>query len=195
MVEEFKPVKITKRDTYTVKALLNDLKKLKLTPNSLYIVGNEIMYYELTEAKKNLGDEDAVTAYLEELLSFMESEYEERLVEGDIRREDDTIGATFTGYLKETPQEFQSYTLERSGEFIRGVLMAAQTQSLRDIQSYQKVEQTLRKRLEAKPKDPELWNELRIALWILGKYEEASAAYKKAKKLGWDRKKSKTVGA
>ncbi|MFW9919494.1 MAG: hypothetical protein ACFFED_07830 [Candidatus Thorarchaeota archaeon] len=194
MTEEIRPVKLTKRDTYTVKTLLNDLKKLRLTPNSLYIVGNEVLYFEWTEAVNNLGREDPIAAYLQELLTFMESDYEDRLVEGDIRREDDTIGATFTSYLKDTPSEFQSYTLERSGEFIRGVLMAAQSQSMRDLHRYAKIEQSLRKRLEEKPKDPDLWNEMRIALWIQGKYEEASEAHKKAKKLGWDRRKSKTVG-
>jgi len=194
MATGMKSVKLTKRDTYTIKTLLGDLKKLKLTPNSLYIVGNEVLYFEWTEAAKNLGEEDPITAYLQELLSFMESEYEDRLVDGDIRREDDTIGATFTGYLKDTPPEFQSYSLERSGEYIRGVLMAAQSQSMRDIQRYDKIEQSLRKRLDSKPKDPDLWNELRIALWIQGKYDDASEAYKKAKKYGWDRRKSKTVG-
>lgn len=47
--------------------------------------------------------------------------------------------------------------------------------------------------LEKKPKDPELWNQIRLASWILGKHEESSVAFKKAKKLGWDKKKSKTV--
>ena len=194
MASEMKPVKLTKRDTYTVKTLLNDLKKLKLTPNSLYIVGNEVLYYEWTEATNSLGADDQITAYLQELLSFMEREYEERLIDGDIRREDDTIGATFTGYLKDTPSEFQSYSLERSGEYIRGVLMAAQSQSMRDLQRYAKIEQALQKRIKDNPKNPDLWNELRIALWIQGKYDDASEAYKKAKKFGWDRRKSETVG-
>lgn len=187
-------VKITKRDVYTVKTLLNDLKKLKLTPNSLYLIGSEIMYYEWMQAKENIGEEDEVTVYLEELMSFMEEEYESRLVEGDIRREDDTLSATFTEYLNETSKEFQSYTLARNGEFVRGVLMAARTQSERDIERYERIEGSIRKKLDTNPNDSELWNELRIALWIQGKYEDASKAYKKAKKLGWDKSKTKTVG-
>ncbi len=187
-------IKITKRDVYSVKTLLNDLKKLKLTPNSLYLIGSEIVYYEWMQAKEILGEDDEITALLAELMTFMEEEYESRLVEGDIRREDDTLSHTFTEYLKETPIEFQGYTLARSGDFIRGVLMAAKTQSERDIIRYQRIETSIRKKLEGKPNDSELWNELRIALWIQGKYEDATGAYKKAKKLGWNKSKSKTIG-
>jgi cytochrome c-type biogenesis protein CcmH/NrfG len=56
------------------------------------------------------------------------------------------------------------------------------------------MERGIRKDLEKSPKDPELWNQLRLVLWVLGNYEDASDAFKKAKKLGWDKTTSKTVG-
>lgn len=187
-------VKMPKRDVYTVKTLLTDLKKLKLTPNSLYLVGSEVVYHEWQQAKENLGQDDEVTTYLAELLNFMQKDYETRLLEGDIHREDDTLMATLTNYLKDTPREFQSYALERPGEVIRSVLKAVRTQSERDIERYERIEGILKSKIETDPSNADLWNELRITLWILGKYEEASKAFKKAKKLGWDKGESETVG-
>jgi tetratricopeptide (TPR) repeat protein len=187
-------VKLPKLDTYTIRTLLTDLKRLKLTPNSLYLVGSEVIYYEWKRAEENLGPDDEVTTYLGELLNFMQNDYESRLLDGDIHREDATLPATLTTYLKETPSEFQSYTLERPGEVIRVALKAARTQSERDITRYERIEGTLRSRIANDPTNSELWNDLRITLWILGKYEEASSAYKKAKKFGWDRTESETVG-
>jgi tetratricopeptide (TPR) repeat protein len=187
-------VKMPKRDIYTVRTLLTDLKKLKLTPNSLYLVGSEVVYHEWQQAKENLGQDNDVTTYLGELLSFMQKDYEVRLLEGDFHREDDTLMATLTNYLKDTPSEFQSYTLELPGEVIRGVLKTVRTQSERDIKRYERIEGILRSRIETDPSNPDTWNELRITLWILGKYEEASKAFKKAKKLGWDKGRSKIVG-
>jgi len=55
------------------------------------------------------------------------------------------------------------------------------------------MEKGLSAELEEKPDDPELWNQLRLILWILGRYDEASYVFKKARKLGWDKKKPKTV--
>lgn len=185
--------KLPIRDTYTIKTLLNDLKKMRLTPSGLYTIGSEVVYYEWQKAIENLGDDDQVVVYLEELLNFMQTDYERRLLEGDLRREKDTPGATITTFLKETPMEFQSYVLERSGEFISGVLRAVQIVNKREIERYEKMEKGLSAALEKTPNDPELWNQIRLAFWILGKYDEASHAFKRAKKLGWDKSKSKTV--
>ena len=194
MTEELKASRIPTRSAYTVKSLLGDLKKLKLTPSTLYTVGTEVIYYEWKEAQENLGNDDEVTIHLQELLNFMQTDYERRLIQGDLRREKDTPNEAINSFLKETPIEFQSYVLSRPGLFIQGVLQAMQTQSKRDLDRYRKTEAGLRKDLEKHPNDPELWNQLRLVLWVMGKYEEASEAYKKAKKSGWDKKKSKTVG-
>nr|KXH71658.1 MAG: hypothetical protein AM324_08280 [Candidatus Thorarchaeota archaeon SMTZ1-83] len=186
--------KLPIRDTYTVKTLLGDLKRIRLTPGALYTVGSEVVYFEWKQAAEDLGEEDQVTMYLSELLEFMQSSYEKRLVHGDIHRKRDTPAATINSFLKDTPVEFQSYVLQRSGEFISGVLRAARAQSEREIQRYSRTETGLKRDLEKSPKDPELWNQLRLALWILEKYDEASEAFKKAKKLGWDKKRTKTIG-
>jgi len=185
--------KLPVRDVYTVKTLLNDLKKMKLTPSGLYTIGTEVVYYEWQKASDNLGNDDPIVVYLEELLNFMQTDYERRLIDGDLRREKDTPGATINSFLKETPMEFQSYALERPGVFISGVLRAAQVINKREIERYERIEKGLSVDLEESPGDPELWNQLRLALWILGRYDEASFAFKQAKKLGWDKKKSRTV--
>jgi len=182
------------RDAYTVKSLLSDLKKLKLTPNTLYTVGTEILYYEWKEALDDLGENDEVTIHLEELMNFMQATYERRLIQGELRREKDTPNEAINAFLKETPIEFQSYVLKKQGPFIQGVLQAMHTQNEREMAHHKRTEKGIRDELEKHPKDPELWNQLRLTLWILGNYEEASDAYKKAKKLGWDKTKSKTVG-
>ncbi len=190
--DESKKLRI--RDTYTVKTLLGDLKRIRLTPGALYTVGSEVIYFEWMQAVENLGDGDQVTVYLSELLDFMQSSYESRLVHGEVHRKKDTPMAIINSFLKDTPVEFQSYVLQRPGEFISGVLRAARAQSDREIQRYSRIETGLKRDLEKSPKDPELWNQLRLTLWVLGRYDEASEAFKKAKKLGWDKKKTKLVG-
>jgi tetratricopeptide (TPR) repeat protein len=189
-----KTARIPTRSAYTVKNLLSDIKKLKLTPSTLYTIGTEILYYEWTEALEDLGKNDEVTVYLEELLNFMQTDYERRLLQGELRREKDTPNEAINSFIKETPIEFQSYVLKRPGPFIQGVLQAMYTRSEREIERHRRAEQGIRRDLEKNPKDAELWNQLRLTLWVLGKYDEASEAYKKAKKLGWEKSKSRTVG-
>ncbi|MBY8998776.1 MAG: hypothetical protein KGD60_13700 [Candidatus Thorarchaeota archaeon] len=194
MSAEKKSLRLQARSTYSVKNLLSDLKKLKLTPSALYTIGTEIIYFEWKEALDELGKDDEITIHLEELLNFMQTDYERRLLQGELRREKDTPNEAINTFLKETPIEFQSYVLKRPGPFVQGVLQAMHTQSDREIARYKRTEDGIRKELEKHPKDPELWNQLRLALWILDDFDEASEAFKKAKKLGWDKKMSKTVG-
>jgi tetratricopeptide (TPR) repeat protein len=194
MSAEKKSPRLPKRDAYTVKNLLSDLKKLKLTPSALYTIGTEIIYFEWKEAVEELGTDNEITIHLEELMNFMQTDYERRLLQGELRREKDTPNEAINTFLKETPIEFQSYVMKRPGPFVQGVLQAMHTQNEREIARYIRTENGVRKELEKHPKDPELWNQLRLVLWILGNYDDASDAYKKAKKLGWDKKKTKTVG-
>ena len=186
--------KFPSRNTYTVKTLLNDLKKLKLTPNTFYTVGTEIVYFEWKEALEELGEGDEVTIHLEELLNFMQTDYERRLLHGELRREKDTPNEVINAFLRDTPVEFQSYVLKKPGQFIQGVLQAMHTLSEKELSRYMNTEKGIRKDLEKNPNDAELWNQLRLVLWIQGKYDDASQAFKKAKKFGWDKSKSKTVG-
>nr|KXH71741.1 MAG: hypothetical protein AM325_02585 [Candidatus Thorarchaeota archaeon SMTZ1-45] len=189
-----KGARIPQRSAYTVKNLLGDLKKLKLTPSTLYTVGTEIIYFEWTQAREELGEQDEITIHLEELMRFMQTDYERRLLQGELRREKDTPNEAINTFLKETPIEFQSYVLKRPGPFVQGVLQAMHTQSEREIARYKRTENGIRKELEEHPKDPELWNHLRLVLWIIGQYDDASDAYKRAKIFGWDKTKSKIVG-
>ncbi|TFG26656.1 hypothetical protein EU527_19480 [Candidatus Thorarchaeota archaeon] len=189
-----KSIKLPQRDTYTVRTFLNDLKKLRLTPSTLDIIGTEIVYFEFIKAQENLGEEDPVTIHMDELLNYMQHEYERQLLAGEIRREEDTPSTALNTFLKETPLEFRSYVLERPGDFIRGVLHAANTQSQREMIRLEKIEVGLRKDLEKKPENPDLWFNLHLVLWITGRHEDASKAFKKAKKNGWDKKKSKIIG-
>jgi hypothetical protein len=187
-------VSLPKRDTYSIKNLLNDIKKARPTPGMLYIIGSEIFYYEWAQAEGSLGSDDPVTIHLGELLEFLQSGYEKKLIQGELRRKSDTANATINTFLKETPIEFQSYILERSGEFIRGVLNAALAQRRREIIRYERVLDGVNRDLDKNSKDPDLWNMKRLALWVLGRYDEANKAAKMARKLGWDPKKSKMVG-
>lgn len=185
--------KLPIRETYTVKTLLNDLKKIKLTPGALYTVGSEVIYHEWQRAIDDFGEDNSVAIHLEELLAFLQSDYERRLLEGELRRKTDTPTAAINSFLKDTSAEFQSYVLQRSGEFISGVLRAAQVVSQREIDRFERMEKRLSAELEEKPNDPELWNQLRLVLWVLGRHDEASFAYKEAKRLGWEKRKSRTV--
>jgi tetratricopeptide (TPR) repeat protein len=187
-------VHFPKRDIYSIKTLLNDIKKMRPTPGVLYIIGSDIIYYEWTQAENSLGPEDPVTIHLGELLEFLQSGYEKRLIQGELRRKSDTANATINTFLKETPIEFQSYVFERSGDYIRGVLNAALTQRRREIIRYERILEGVNRDLEKNSDDPNNWNMKRLALWVLGRYDEANEAAKKAKKLGWDPKKSKVVG-
>ena len=189
-----KSLKLTARDTYTIKTLLNDLKKLRLTPSTLYVIGTEIIYFEYNVARENLGDDDLITIHMQELLNYMQHEYERQLLNGELRREEDTPSTALNTFLKETPLEFRSYVLERPGEFVQGVLHAANVQSQRELNRLERVENGLRKGLEQKPQDANLWFNLHLVLWIKGDYEEASKAFKKAKKYGWDKSKSQLIG-
>ena len=193
-MESIKPFKLPVRDTYTVKTFLNDLKKLRLTPSTLYVIGTEVVYFELTTAQENLSSDDPILVHLTELLNYMQYEYERQLLSGELRREEDTPRSAMTAFLKETPLEFQSYVLERPGDFIRGVLRTAHTQSEREMKRLDRVETGLRKDLEKDSRNPDLWFSLHLVLWITGRYEDASESFKKARKYGWDRKKSKIIG-
>ena len=182
------------RDTYTTKSLITDIKKLKLTPSTLYIIGTEIIYHEWQQLVKELGNDDEVTQLMEDLMRFMQSRYEHQLLDGDLRKESDTPNVAMNNFLRDTPVEFQSYVLNRSGEYIAGVLRAADAQSRRDIERYQRMEQGLKAELKKDSENPDTWNSLRLVLWLQGNYEEASEAFKRAKKFGWDKKRSKVIG-
>ena len=63
----------------------------------------------------------------------------------------------------------------------------------KEIKEYKAMKKGVKKELKDDPDNPNLWNKLHLVLWILGDFAEASKAFQKARKLGWDSESSKLV--
>ena len=181
-----KSTKLTKRKKYSVKNLVTDLKKIGCTPRVLDNIGREVVYFEWTQAQHLLGEDHPVTSHLEILLDFMQGGCEKKLVDGDLWRAADTPQAALNSALRGAPSEFLSYQFVRSSDYIHSVLETAKKERKREIKTFKQIEKGVRREIKADPENPDLWNKLRLLLWIIGKHKESSAAFKKAKKLGWD---------
>jgi hypothetical protein len=181
-----KSTKLTKRKKYSVKNLVTDLKKIGCTPRVLDNIGREVVYFEWTQAQHLLGEDHPVTSHLEILLKFMQGGCEKKLVDGDLWRAADTPQAAINSALKGAPSEFLSYQFVRSSDYIHSVLETAKKERKREIKAFKQIEKGVRREIKADPENPDLWNKLRLLLWIIGKHKESSEAFKKAKKLGWD---------
>lgn len=187
-------VSVPKRKRYSVKDVLNDLKKMNATPSITYDIGNQLIYYQWSCCKNSLGEDHPVVKNMSELLEFMQSGYEQMLVRGDFWRTSDTPNAAFNSFLKNRPDEFISYVFEREPEYIFGLLERAAGMRDAEIQKHKAIEVKLRKLIKDNPDDPDLWNELRLVQWIIGNYKEASEAFKSARSLGWTGSVSAVVG-
>jgi tetratricopeptide (TPR) repeat protein len=187
-------VSFPKRKKYSVKDVLNGLKKINATPSITYDVGNQLIYYQWSCCKDSLGEDHPVTTNLSDLLEFMQSGYEQMLVRGDFWRTGDTPNAAFNSFLKDRPDEFISYVFEREPEYILGLLELAAHMRDDEIKKHKTIEGRLRKLIKDNPEDPDLWNELRLVLWIIGDYKEASEAFKNARSFGWTGSVSTVVG-
>jgi uncharacterized protein HemY len=126
-------------------------------------------------------------------LDFMELGFEQNLVEGELHRVKDTPQAAINDFLKSRPDEFLNHTLERPVEYIRGLLESISAARQEEVKYYAQMEPVVRQEIEADSKNPELWNKLRLLLWITGKYNEASEAFKTATSLGWTKETSAIV--
>ncbi|MFX1602739.1 MAG: type IV pilus biogenesis/stability protein PilW [Promethearchaeota archaeon] len=188
-----KSVKLTNRDKYTVKSLITDLKKIGCTPRVLDTVGREVVYFEWSQAQELLGEDHPVTTNLASLLEFMRGGCEKLLIEGNLWRAADTSSAAINQAVKGAPKEFLSYPLLRSASHIRFVLDSVIRERSSEMKEYKRMEKGVRRELKSDPDNPELWNKLRLLLWILGRYKESSEAFQKAKKLGWDKSTSHFV--
>jgi hypothetical protein len=177
--------KLTKRKQYTVKDLLNDLKKIEATPSVMYDVGSELVYRELDWCRKTLGDDHDVTANLQDLIHFMQKGYEEQLVTGELWRVKDTPKAVINAFTRDRPEEFLKYPVGILSDRIHEILRKAQTSRKLEIKQHKKMVKNIRKEIKDDKKNPNLWNKLRLVLWIVGKYNESSEAFKTAKQLGW----------
>lgn len=172
---------------------MSDLKKIGPSPSLLGEIGSKLIYYEWSCCDNLLGNDHPVTVHLNETLDFMEHGYERRLVEGDLWRIKDTPQTAINDFLKGRPSEFLDYPLDRPSEYIRSLLESVAAARHEEIQHYKRIEAGIRQEIEADSENPELWNKLRLLLWIIGNYAEASEAFKTAKSLGWSKEKSAIV--
>ena len=164
---------------------MNDLKKLDATPSVLYNVGSELVYRELDWCSKTLGDGHLVTQNLVVLMEFMQHDYENQLVTGELWRVKDTPKSALTSFMHEKPEEFLNHCIGILSVQIQEVLKKADESRRLEKKQYKKLEKQVRSEIKADKKNPDLWNKLRLLLWVLGKYNESSEAFKTAKELGW----------
>ena len=101
-------VQLPKRTKYAVKDVLNDLKKIGPTPSILSKIGSQLIYYEWTCCRDLLSEDHPVTSNLYDLLQFMESDYEQLLVSGELWRVKDTPSAALNDFLKGRSKENRS---------------------------------------------------------------------------------------
>ena len=177
--------KLSMRKQYTIKDLLTDLKKIEATPSVMYDVGSELIYRELDWCMKTLGEDHEVTKNLQELMQFMQTGYEQQLVSGELWRVKDTPKAAINAFMKEQPEEFLKYPVGILSDQIHEILKKAQESRKLEIKQYKKMVKNVRKEIKEDKDNPDLWNKLRLVLWIVGKYNESSEAFKTAKSLGW----------
>ncbi len=174
------------RKAYRVRDVIEDLKKIGATPSVTYDVGANLVYFEYDRCQRARGPDDPVTENMKEFLDFLQHEYERQLLQGEIYKTADTPRAAFTRFAKGRPDEFLNYTFNRPPEYIYDVLTKAQKARQKEIEQYSKFEAAAKAETEAEPDDPDAWYKLRLLLWIIGKYKEASQAFQKAKSLGWE---------
>ena len=185
--------KLPKRKLYTVKDLMNDLKKIDATPSILYAVASELVYRELDWCRKTLGDDHLVTQNLQDLMQFMQQDYETQLVTGELWRVKDTPKSAINAFMRDRPEEFQKHCFGILSEQVQEVLKGADKSRREEKKQYKKLEKQVRLEIKADKKNPNLWNKLRVLLWILGKHAESSEAFKTAKELGWSVERSTLV--
>ena len=185
--------KLPKRKLYTIKNLMTDLKKIDATPSVLYDVGSELVYRELDWCRKTLGDDHLVTENLIALMDFMQHDYEKKLVTGELWRAKDTPKSAINAFMRERPEEFLSHPIGTLSEQIQDCLKKADESRRKEKKQYKKLEKRVRAEIKADKKNADLWNKLRILLWILGKHAESSEAFKTAKGFGWSVDRSTLV--
>ena len=185
--------KLPKRKLYTIKNLMTDLKKIDATPSVLYDVGSELVYRELDWCRKTLGDDHLVTENLIALMDFMQHDYEKKLVTGELWRAKDTPKSAINAFMRERPEEFLNHPIGILSEQIQDCLKKADESRRQEKKQYKKLEKRVRAEIKADKKNADLWNKLRILLWILGKHAESSEAFKTAKGFGWSVDRSTLV--
>lgn len=185
--------RLPKRKQYKVKDLLTDLKKLDATPSVLYNVGSELVYRELDWCRKTLGGDHLLTQNLVALMEFMQHDYEHQLVTGTLWKVKDTPKSAINAFMRDRPEEFLNHPIGILSAQIQEVLKKADESRRLEKKQYKKLEKRVRSEIKADKKNPNLWNKLRLLLWVLGKHNESSEAFKTAKDLGWSIESSTLV--
>jgi len=186
-------VELPKRTKYAVKDVLNDLKKIGPTPSILGKIGSQLIYYEWTCCRNLLSDDHPVTSNLQDLLQFMEYGYEQLLVSGELWRVKDTPNAALNDFLKGRSKEFLEYTLEKPADHIRDLLETAAKNRQDELKQFKKLAKLVKKEIKEDKENPDLWNKLRLVLWMAEEYTESSEAFKTARDLGWSPETSALV--
>jgi hypothetical protein len=186
-------VQLPKRAKYAVKDVLNDLKKIGPSPSILGKIGSQLIYYEWTCCRSLLSDDHPVTSNLHDLLQFMEHDYEQLLVSGELWRVKDTPRAALNDFLKGRSKEFLEYTLEKPANNVRELLETAIKNRKNEIKQFKKLAKLVKKEIKADKKNPDLWNKLRLVLWMAEDYAGSSEAFKTARELGWSPETSALV--
>lgn len=186
-------MQLPKRTKYAVKDVMSDLKKIGPSPSIMEEIGSKLIYYEWTCCENLLSSDHPVTTNLRDLLDFMENGYEHQLVTGELWRVADTPQSAINAFLKGRSKEFLEYALDRSPEYIHDLLESAAEARKQEIKQYKKLEKNVRNEIKGDLKNSELWNKLRLLLWIIEDYKEATEAFKTAKSLGWTSEQSKLV--
>ncbi|MHA1906192.1 MAG: hypothetical protein ACW98Y_02770 [Candidatus Thorarchaeota archaeon] len=174
------------RKKYTVKSVFTDLKKINPTPKVTYEIGNRLVYYQWNVCCQTLGTDHPISINFGELLKFLQEGYEAQLVGGEFWKTADTPNAAINSFLKNRPDDFLNYVYERPADYIHGLLVEFAKTRKAEIKKYKKIEKGLRKMIKEAPEDPDLWNQMRLVLWIIEKYSDASSAFKTAQKFGWN---------
>ncbi len=181
------------RKKYTVKTVFTDLKKINPTPKVTYEIGNRLVYYQWNICCQTLGSDHPISVNFSELLDFLQKGYEAQLVAGEFWKASDTPNSAINNFLKDRPDELLNYEYERPSEYIHNLLIEFEKTRKAEIKEYKKIEKGLRKMIKETPENPGLWNQLRLVLWIIEKYSDASKAFKNAQKFGWNSEETTLV--
>ncbi len=184
---------VKKRTIYSIKNLFTDLKKISPTPRALSKVGSELIYSEWNSSITERGRDHTISQNLEELLNFMENQYEQIILSGNLTTVKDTPSSILNTFLNERPSDFIEYTILRPPDYIYNILKDAVRTTKDEASQCKKIEKGIRKQMKNESESFEYWNQLRILLWIQGKYKEAAEALREAKKLGWTPENSTIV--
>ncbi len=182
------------RDEYRVKDLMNDLKKINPSPTIMYDIGSNLIYHEVRACENSIGEGECITVEMNELLQFMQNDYERDLLAGRLWKSRDTPRAAINKYMRDKPDELLSHKLRAPSTKVKAILEDAARERKREKEKLATFEKAVRKMAEESPEDPELWNRLRLLLWLTGKHNEASVAFRTARKLGWKPETSDLVG-